>query len=200
MDKSAVIIGGVAILDANIVYPIRLTDFLLTAATEFQLLRPLISPAIVVEARRHILEDGHLDPAKIDARFRAVMAAAPGSAEVPDPLTDALALEIVNVKDHHVLAAALHHEADFILSNDKDFVREVNEWRRETTTDQPLWGALTANSFAKQLVHHEPQLVILTLRKMAAKYQNPPRTTGDVLEALSKEMPDLLSLNLKFET
>jgi hypothetical protein len=67
--STAEIIGGVAILDANIVYPIRLTDFLLTAA-EVQLIRPLVSPAIVEEARRNLLKDQpSLDPARVDLEF-----------------------------------------------------------------------------------------------------------------------------------
>ena len=188
------VIGGVAILDANIVYPIKLTDFFLTAAS-LGLLRPLVSPAIVAEARRHIIKDNpDLAPAKIDRRFKAVVTATPGSEQTQDELTDPLAHTIVNAKDHHVLAAALHHDAGFVITSDKNLVKEINEWRRQTSMPHPIWGAITPNDLASHLVDLEPELVILTIRRMADRTKNPPHTATEILQALAKDLPALRAL------
>lgn len=188
------IVGGVALLDANILLPVSIVDFVLTAST-YGLVRPVVSPGVLAETRRNMRDKLAISEAKIDYRLDRMARFLPGSGDEPGPLIDQRAIEVVNPKDQHVLAAALHHDADFILSNDQRFVAEVNLWRTLShDTTYRLWGALTADALAIHLVEHEPGLVTKTIKDMANRTRNPPMTATRILTTLSKHMPSLARL------
>ena len=95
----------VAVLDANVLYGIEVTDVLLTMATR-RLYRPHWSPEILDEVARNLRLRRDLDPAAIDRRITQMNRALPGAAEAPPAsLIDEMP---VNDKDRHVLALAVH--------------------------------------------------------------------------------------------
>lgn len=115
-----------AVLDANVLYPFQLRNLLLHMAVE-ELFTPLWSETILEEARtnlranRAMTEDGWR---RLHAKLRAAFEDAWGegseerieSCELPDP------------DDRHVLALAIHYEAELIVTwNTKDFPSEALE-------------------------------------------------------------------------
>lgn len=105
----------IAVLDANVLIPNALCDFLLRLAEE-ELYQPRWSPAILDEVRRHV----PVSPAAIDRRI-AFMNAAFEDALVTgyEVLIDQMGND---PKDRHVLAAAVAAGADSIITcNLRDF-------------------------------------------------------------------------------
>ncbi|GGL41861.1 PIN domain-containing protein [Planomonospora parontospora] len=96
----------IAILDANVLIPNALCDLLLRLAEE-NLLQPRWSPHILTEVQRHLPS---VDPKVLSRRVDA-MNAAFESAMVTG--YERLIAEMTNhPKDRHVLAAAVHADAD----------------------------------------------------------------------------------------
>jgi predicted nucleic acid-binding protein len=114
-----------AILDANILYSMTITDIALEVA-HVDVYRAIWSDAIHDEWVRNLkVKRPDLDPAKIERR-RAAMDLAVADAKVTgyEPLIDALTLPDKN--DRHVLAAAIAGNADVIVTlNLKDFPDEA---------------------------------------------------------------------------
>jgi predicted nucleic acid-binding protein len=105
----------IAVLDANVLIPNALCDFLLRLAEE-ELYQPHWSPDILDEVRRHV----PVSPAAIDRRI-AFMNAAFEDALVTgyESLIDQMGND---PKDRHVLAAAVAAGADSIITcNLRDF-------------------------------------------------------------------------------
>lgn len=92
--------ASVAVLDANVLYGIEVTDLLLTMATR-RLYRPHWSPEILDEVARNLRIRRDLDPSAIDRRLAQMNRALPGASEEPPAsLIDKMP---VNDKDRHVL-------------------------------------------------------------------------------------------------
>lgn len=133
-----------AVLDANVLYPFQLRNFLLhlAAADAFE---PLWSDLIIDEVRRNLLEKALTEEqwTRLDGRMRASFPEAWGhgfegrieSLDLPDQ------------DDRHVLALAVHYEADVIVTwNTKDFPkarlkRHGLEPLRPPTFIEQMWRA-----------------------------------------------------------
>ncbi|MGH9184970.1 MAG: PIN domain-containing protein, partial [Acidimicrobiales bacterium] len=109
----------VAVLDANVLYGIEVTDLVLTMATR-RLYRPHWSPEILDEVARNLRLRKDLDPSAIERRIAHMNRALPGALEAPPTaLVDEMP---VNDKDRHVLALAVHAGAPVIVTeNLRDF-------------------------------------------------------------------------------
>ena len=109
----------VAVLDANVLYGIEVTDLVLTMATR-RLYRPHWSPQILDEVTRNLKRRSDLDPMAIDRRITHMNRALPGALDEPP---DSLISEMpVNEQDRHVLALAVHAGAPMIVTeNLRDF-------------------------------------------------------------------------------
>ena len=117
--------GRVVVVDANVLYSIELTDLLLTLATR-RLVRLHWSPMILDEVRRNLAVRPDLSAEAIDYRLRRMNLAVPAALdEPPASLVQQMA---VNEHDRHVLALAVHVEADTIATfNLRDFPAAVCE-------------------------------------------------------------------------
>jgi predicted nucleic acid-binding protein len=192
------IVGAVVILDANVLVPMKLTDFFLTAATEFQLLRPYVSPEIMDEVRRNLIADfPRLEVAKIDRRLRLVATHTLGSMDNPaDPPTSVASY--INPKDVHVVAAALHHDADVIVTNDDRFEGEVRRWLDAGHGARyRLRRAMNAKTYVEELVRESSASVARTIGGMAARMKSPPHSAAEVRDALASQLPALRSLDVE---
>jgi rRNA-processing protein FCF1 len=181
--------GSRLLLDADVLYPIRICDFILTAATLGLTQRPVVSDVILDEAQRNISTDR---PALIEAvqrRFAAVRRStdAHGLA-IPKRFVDD---EIINAKDRHVMAAARFHDVDVIVSNDKRLRREVDAWAANHRARVRAWSA---DELAARLLDEDRSAVVETIEAMAARMTNPPRSTEEVLAVLVESLPSLGAL------
>ncbi|HEU0015092.1 MAG TPA: PIN domain-containing protein [Longimicrobium sp.] len=116
--------GPLAVLDANVLFPFQLRNFLLHAAAR-GIFEPLWSRDILDEVARHLPGKAGLTEAQVRHLFAQMERAFPdafgagythliGEVELPDP------------DDRHVLALAVHYEAEFLVtSNLADFPADV---------------------------------------------------------------------------
>ena len=78
-------VGALVLLDANILYPIRLCDFFLTASTTGLIGKPVVSEEILAEAQRNVTANrADLGEERIKRRFDAVRIATSGAARRDD--------------------------------------------------------------------------------------------------------------------
>ena len=181
MTESKPVSGALRLLDADVLYPIRVCDFILTAASLKLIARPVVSAMILQEAARNVRAD-RPDPestAPITRRFDAVRTVVDGFDQpIPKRFIDA---SIVNPKDQHVLAAALHHGADFVVTNDARLRREITRWIEAHGHGRRLTAAITADTFASRLLADSSANVEAVVREMAARFRNPPRSSSRLL-------------------
>lgn len=85
MSSTRPAVGALVLLDANILYPVRLCDFFLTAGTIGLIATPVVSDVIVAEARRNVTADrAEVGKERIKRRFDAVRTATSGAdAQIP---------------------------------------------------------------------------------------------------------------------
>ena len=105
----------VAVIDANVLYSIELTDLFLTLATH-RLVRVHWSETILDEVRRNLAIRPDLTEVAIDYRIERMNLALPDALHGPPP--DELVESMpVNAKDRHVLAFAVQVEADCVVTS-----------------------------------------------------------------------------------
>lgn len=143
-------VGSLVLLDANILYPIRLCDCFLTAGVVGLIAKPVVSEEILAEAQRNVTADrADLGEARVKRRFDAVRTVTSGA---DDPIPKRyLETRVINDKDRHVLAAARLHSVNFVVTNDDRLRRELNRWVDEQRTTH-LAAALAADDLVGRFV------------------------------------------------
>jgi rRNA-processing protein FCF1 len=186
--------GARLLLDANVLYPIRVCDFILTASSTRLLARAVVSEEILAEARRNIVADRpNLTQQQIDRRFENVRMATDGHDQaIGEPPENT---SIVNAKDRHVLKAAIHHDVDFIVTNDSRLRREIAAWIAQRPEAGALRAAVSADVLASGLVYESTDEVIAVIQAMSDRFSNPARSLSETLASLAKSMPSLGALN-----
>jgi predicted nucleic acid-binding protein len=170
----------VAVVDANVLYSIELTDLFLTLAVH-RLVRVHWSDAILDEVRRNLALRPDLRTAAIDYRIDRMNAALPDACQgLPDD--DVVASMPINAKDRHVLALATHIEADCIVTFDLgDFPRVLCEpYGVEALHPDDLLDAVAAT---------DPARTAAVLREMAARRLRSPMTVAQLLDRLEGTIP-----------
>jgi predicted nucleic acid-binding protein len=170
----------VAVVDANVLNSIELTDLLLTTAT-YRLVRLHWSVAILDEVRRNLQQRPELSDDAIDYRIDRMNAA------LPDALVavraDLAASMPVNEKDRHVLALAVDVEANCIVtSNLRDFPADACQ----------RYGveAVTPDQFLSTIAGTDPTEVRGVLDEIAARRTRPVTTPGELLDRLAGRLPE----------
>lgn len=170
----------VVVVDANILFPFTLRDTILRAAAAgFYQLR--WSTEILDEMDRNLVSTGKMLADKA-ARLRALMENHFPEALVTsyEPLVSGLQND---VKDRHVVAAALKAGAQVIVtSNLKDFA--------------PLPDGIEAQSpddFLCNLFDLDPELFLRVLREQAADLRNPAVSFEGLLGRLARIAPELVA-------
>lgn len=170
----------VAVVDANVLYSIELTDLILTLATH-RLVRVHWSSTILEEIRRNLARRPDLSEAAIDYRIDRMNLALPDALHGPPPdkLIDSMP---VNAKDRDVLALAVRIEADCVVTFDLgDFPAVLCEpYGVEPLHPDELLDALAAD---------EPERVAAALAEMAARRRRPPMTPALLLDRLKTTIP-----------
>lgn len=150
-------------LDANVLVPIALCDTLLRAAVE-RLYRPLWSMAILDEMERNLVRRIGTNPEGAQRRRRAMLNAFPealvtGYEELIPRMRN-------DEKDRHVLAAAVHANAQVIVTeNRRDFPPHA-------LVPYPI-EVLSADTFLQQLFDLAPGVIARVLNEQAADLRQP---------------------------
>lgn len=113
-----------AVLDANVLFPFQLRNFLLWLAVE-ELYTPLWSDEIIEECMRGLRRDARMTDAQCE-RLLAQMFTYFSDAWGTGYAGRADALPLPDAHDRHVVALAVHYEAEFIVTrNAKHFPAEI---------------------------------------------------------------------------
>lgn len=170
----------IALLDANVLWPISLCDILLRAA-EAALYQPAWSKDILGELVSSLMrERPELDPDRIKARVADMRD------HFPEAMTagyEALMPAMLNEPgDHHVLAAAIHaHAAVIVTDNVRDFP--------PLACDPYGIDVQTADDFLCHLWHLDPTKMARIVQEAADALKNPPKNPEELIAILSRTRP-----------
>lgn len=173
----------VAVVDANVLYSIELTDLLLTFAAH-RLVRVHWSPTILDEVRRNLVKRADLTPDAIAYRIDRMNRAVPGAL---DEAPESLVVEMpIAEHDRHVLALAVHVQADSIVTfNLRDF---------PTNACEPYGiEAIDPDSLAVAIAEIDPALVQTAMSDMARRRTRPPMAVHELLDRLATVLPTFSS-------
>lgn len=168
-----------ALLDANVLYPATLRSLLIDLSV-LEVYHAYWTGAIHDEWTRNLLAHRpDLNPASLQ-RTRRLMDQALDDALITDyePLIETLSLP--DPDDRHVLAAAIHGETEWIVTqNVRDFPPEV----------LAPWGvrAVHPDEFVQDLLLSHPGQVIEALRRGRHRYRSPPITAQEMLASLARQ-------------
>lgn len=135
-----------ALLDANVLYSIVLTDVLLELSRD-RLLQPVWSEAILREAERAVAARGSVDAAAVQRRFAAMRR------YFPSAMVDAVEYEplVHQMRNHdgdrHVLAAAVAARVDVLVTCNVKHAR-ARPWRICLSAGSPRRTPSSARSMA----------------------------------------------------
>lgn len=168
-----------AVYDANVLYPAPLRDLLIRLA-QAGLVRARWTEAIHDEWVRNVLADNPaLSPDRL-ARTRTLMNEAVRDCLVTgyEGLIDSLALP--DPDDRHVLAAAIHADAELIVTfNLKDFpVPELASYNIQ---------AQHPDEFLVSLFDTAPGPVCAAVKRQREGLRNPPKTAEELLATLESQ-------------
>lgn len=175
--------GRIAVVDANVLYSIELTDLLLTFAAH-RLVRVHWSPTILAEVRRNLAKRPDLAPDLIAYRIDQMNRAAPGALdEPPEALVAAMPIA---AHDRHVLALAVHVEAASIITfNLRDFPVDACEPFGVEAADP--------DSFVAAVAATDPARTHAALSDIAQRRTRPAMTVHELLQRLERVLPGFVS-------
>lgn len=165
----------VAVLDANVLYPARLRDLLIRLAIA-GLYQARWTERILDECFDNLVADRPDLPADRLRRTRQLMAIATPDAVVGGYEGLIEGLELPDVDDRHVLAAAIATGATRVVTaNLADF----------PVAAMPAGiAAVDPDAFALSLFDADPEAVVAVIDEQAAALRNPPMTTSELLDGL----------------
>jgi predicted nucleic acid-binding protein len=166
----------VAVLDANVLYPAPLRDFLLRLADE-GFFNPHWSPEIQAEWTHNVLENRPELATQI-ARTSSMMDRAFPDASVTG--YESLISSLTNdPKDRHVLAVAIKVKSPYIVTfNLKDF----------KSADLAPHGveSIPPDAFTLELYTNAPKDMVRVIRTHRSQLTRPPKTAEEYLETLAQ--------------
>lgn len=167
-----------AVLDACVLYPAPIRDFLLHLAS-FELYTPKWTDRIHDEWKRNLLLNRPDLKAEQLNRTVLEMKKAFPDAGVEKYESLISSFHLPDEDDRHVLAAAIRCKADVIVTfNLKDFPsNDVGEFDIE---------AQHPDVFVSNLIDLNPEKSVAAFRKQVSFLTNPPKSNEEVLESLKK--------------
>lgn len=175
----------VVVLDACALVPIRLATALLWLA-EAGFFEPLWSDEILEEVERTLRTKLDLPPAKAGHRVQVMRQAFDAEALV-DSFEDLIDQMECDEKDRHVLAAAVHAEADSLVTfNLKDFPSAAAE-KHGVRIVHP-------DTFMTGLLSSDPDAVVAVLQREVASMKAPPLDLSTFLASMTSTVPIFANL------
>jgi predicted nucleic acid-binding protein len=166
------------VLDANVIVQALVRDLLLDADA-YGLCRVRWTEAILVEARRTLIEDFGRDPARIDALLAAMRFHFPRAAIVG--YEERIAAMANDPKDRHVAAAAVWAGADIATFNLRHF--------RPAALAPFAVRTLHPDAFLMELYSAYPDTLAAIVRAQAAQRRDPPLALAAYLDKLIAPLP-----------
>ena len=180
----------VAVLDACVLYPPSLRDFLMWLAAG-KVYAPRFTEKIHEEWTRNVQKDNpHLSTERLSRTLGLMNRVSPG-ALVNGYESRINALSLPDPNDRHVLAAAIESRAALIVTfNLKDFP--------DTRLLPFSVAAIHPDDFCLQLYQGEPGDFIQAVQKHRASLLRPPKTVPDYLETLANtKLPQISRILLR---
>ena len=167
------------VLDACVLYPPALRDFLLTVAA-LDGFTPIWSVVILDEVERNVLEDNPtIDPTVFRTHTLASMTQVFPLAAVAPAAESGFDVTDVHEDDRHVALTAIASKANAILTiNQKHFPK--------TSLQRHRIAILTLGDLVGSVIDSDPLLVPLALDQLSRRWRNPPQTVGEIIDLLSK--------------
>ncbi|MFD9965034.1 PIN domain-containing protein [Amycolatopsis sp. NPDC058986] len=168
-----------ALLDTNVLIPIRLADLLLRLA-EAGTYRPLWSEDILTEVERNLIGKFGLDPAKAKRRVAMMREVFPDAMVTGyEPLIPVMTND---PKDRHVLAAAVRANAAVIITfNRKDFPAAA--------LDPYEIDAVNPDNFLLDQFELYQRPIITCLQEQLAALQRPQETVAQFFGRFHRTVP-----------
>lgn len=171
------------VLDANVLIPLTLCDTLLCAADE-GLIQVYWTEEILHEVHRNLVDGDKVRCTEAQAlrRISFMKRAFPeamvtGHERLIPVMTN-------HPKDRHVLAAAVHIDAQTIVTrNLRDF--QAEHLPRSMQAQDP-------DLFLQNLLRQVPDVMLEVLRSQAEMKKKPPISLQELLEALSRTVPGFI--------
>ncbi len=164
------------VLDTNIIYPIEIRDLLFWFA-HYELYTPKWSMHIFDEWKEIMVRKGVPEMDALNRIEKANKAFPDALVKNYAPLIDSL--DLPDLKDRHVLAAAIKANADIIVTNNlKDFPAEILE----------IYGmaAKSADDFLTDIIDLNQDTAVDAFRRLVMNRRNPDLDEYQVLDALRK--------------
>ncbi|WP_183066600.1 PIN domain-containing protein [Streptomyces sp. gCLA4] len=169
----------IVVYDACVLYPSTLRDLLIRIA-QAGLVQAKWTERILDEVFANLQANRpELDPARL-TRTRELMVRAVRDCLIKDYEALESALDLPDVDDRHVLAAAVKSRAQLIVTNNlRDFPGEtLRTWNVE---------AVSADDFVLAQIDLDRQRVFASVQQIADSWRNPPGVAGDVLDRLERD-------------
>lgn len=172
--------SSVALLDANVLYPSLTRNLLMHCATSGVIAARWTSTIHDEWIKNLLSHQPDLDEQKLQ-RTRQMMERAVPDAEVTgyEVRIPELMLILPDQNDAHVLAAAIHAKAQFLVtSNLKDFPSDVLE--------QYDILALNPDDFMCYLMESQPIKTLTAIEQLRVSFRNPPLDKEQLYQRLSQ--------------
>lgn len=169
------------VLDACVLFTMYLRDTLLSIA-EAGLYMPYWSQKILDEAISNLVTRGTISSEAAKRTEEAMKAAFPEA--MVEEASDELEAALTNhPKDRHVLATAILAKADIIVSDDRRGFdkKALNSWNIK---------AQSPDNFLSDLFDINPDEIVQVVRRQTEKYKRSPRTFIELVNLLSKQLPN----------
>ena len=166
----------VAVLDACILYPPSLRDFLLSIA-DGGYFQPKWSKEINGEWTRNFLKD-HPDCRRSNlVDIVKVMNDVFPDSNVQNYKREISRIKLPDPNDAHVLAAAIKSQANVIVTNNlKDFPKK--------SLEEFQIKAKSPDDFVSELLKEDEDGIVLSIKIMRSRLVNPPLTAVDIVNRL----------------
>ena len=167
-----------AVLDACVLYPVHLRDFLLWLADRNSF-HPRWTEEILDEWTRNLLIKRPELKERLEQTRRVMAIKFPHSLVRGHDYIISM-LQLPDMKDRHVLAAAIHAKAKFIVTfNLDDFPKSVLELHGIET--------LCPDDFVLRLIRQTPILVVQAAMKHHSEFIRPPLSASEYLAMLERQ-------------
>lgn len=138
--------GARPLLDAYILYPIRICDFIPHESTAQ---RPIVSDTILEEAHRTVVADRPRSRRSADRASFRQRTPRNGRTRDADSENVSSTMRSSTLRTGHVIAAAQFHQVDVVVSNDRRLRREVDAWAKQS---ELKLVALSADALVERMI------------------------------------------------
>ncbi len=167
------------VLDACVLYPPALRDFLLTVAALDGFV-PIWSDVILDEVERNVLEDNPtIDPTVFRTHTLASMTRVFPHAAVAPAAEREFDVTGVHEGDRHVALTAIASQANAILTiNQRHFPK--------TSLQRHRIAILTLGDLTQSVIDADPLLVPVALDQLSRRWRSPSHTVSEIIDLLAK--------------